>query len=129
MPLPGKPLTANEREHYMARSVRVDLWRSTTAMLARQVSRVPLDASFVTVIVPSRVRDDANLAPSAKPVIDGLVDAGWWPDDDNRRVHQMQPMSSTRPGVFAVAVTSMAETISVAYAQADACRAWMTGLP
>lgn len=90
-PAPGKALSANDRPHKMQRAASVKSWRETTGVFA---SRVAWDGSpaYVTILAPSGVRDPMNLAPTAKAMIDGLVDGGWWPDDDAELVHVMQPI-------------------------------------
>jgi Holliday junction resolvase RusA-like endonuclease len=61
-----------------------------TKLAARTASREPLRlpvAITVTVHrVSARKSDATNLAPTAKACIDGLVDAGWLPDDDDTRI-------------------------------------------
>lgn len=81
-------LNANQRQHWTARSDLTAAWRRAAAWCARS-ARVPsLGQSRVVAelcMVPRRrVRiDPANYAPTAKAAVDGLVDAGIWPDDSS----------------------------------------------
>lgn len=42
-----------------------------------------------------RRRDPSNWMPTAKHVVDGLTQAGYWPDDDSRHVRLMEPRFTT----------------------------------
>lgn len=84
-------LTANGRYHWAnrARATRALRWRAHTT--ARSQGMRPMGPSRVTVAVayPTAARADPdNAAPTVKAIIDGLVDAGVWPDDNSRwRTH------------------------------------------
>lgn len=128
-PLPGPPLSANHRIHWAEQSERTALWRSTASTYARRGGK-GMPASFVTVLLPSGVKDAANLAPTCKAVIDGLVDAGWWVDDPTEVVHQMQPHILARDGIVAaVCATPMGAGIRAAFDDASRCAEWIAGLP
>lgn len=43
-----------------------------------------------------RRRDPHNFAPTLKHVIDGLVDAGLWPDDTPEYVRTLEPALAVR---------------------------------
>jgi hypothetical protein len=79
-------LNANDRDGHWARRKRVTAaLREGAGWLAR-TGRVPAlqRAHILAVYEPPdrRRRDPANLYPSFKACIDGLVDAGVLPDDD-----------------------------------------------
>lgn len=80
------PLNANERLHWAAKSGRTRDWRQLACVTARQ-ARVPSMARariVVTVSFPDKRRRDVhNLYPTAKALVDGLIDAGVLPDDDD----------------------------------------------
>lgn len=86
-------LTANKRENRYAKARTIRQWRDITAWLAFQGLRdvkvnhahVVCELRFSTF----RRRDPSNWAPTAKAVVDGLVDAGIFPDDD--AVHVVGP--------------------------------------
>jgi crossover junction endodeoxyribonuclease RusA len=97
---PAKPLSLNEerRLHWRARCGRTDPWRDLTILMARQARlarAVAASPATVTVVIPvpdNRRRDPANYYPVTKAVIDGLVKAGVWPDDDPRYVSVTEPI-------------------------------------
>ena len=82
-------INANERTHWASKARRTKYWRTKAAWLAER-ARVPhLDRAHVTVTVhktTNRRYDPANLAPTAKAIVDGLVDAGVLDDDDKTRL-------------------------------------------
>lgn len=85
----GDVLTENQRLHHYARNARVQSIRTVahqTAVVTRapRLERARLD---VEVAFPDRRRRDThNLMPTAKAVVDGLVDARLLPDDDRRHL-------------------------------------------
>lgn len=90
---PRRELTANGRYHWAERARRARQIRWTAALEARLAGLRPMPgpvAVTVTVVYPRRGRHDPeNFAPSWKPAIDGLVDAGVLPDDDSTHVTQL----------------------------------------
>lgn len=90
IPAPAAWVSANDRPHWREKARRTAAWRAVTKLAARTASREPLRlpvAITVTVHrVSARKSDATNLAPTAKACIDGLVDAGWLPDDDDTRI-------------------------------------------
>lgn len=89
----GRELTSNGRYHWADRARRSRQIRWTAALEARLAGLQPVPgpvAVMVTVTYPRRGRHDPeNYAPSWKPAIDGLVDAGVLPDDDSTHVVQV----------------------------------------
>jgi hypothetical protein len=84
----GELLNSNQRRHW-ADEARVRRRMREEAALTAQVVRVPslLRAAVFYVLHPlpvERQRDPGNWADSAKPYVDGLVDAGVLPDDNDR---------------------------------------------
>lgn len=64
------------------------------ALLGRAQMQPPLAPSIVTVTLPvrdRRARDPHNYFATVKPVVDGLVDAGLWPDDTPEWVTTTEP--------------------------------------
>ncbi len=84
---PAELMNMNHRLHWSKQRRQARAWRGVTCLAARQQLAsfpMPLWPATVTVVVPvhdRRRRDPANLAPVAKHCVDGLVDAGVWPDD------------------------------------------------
>lgn len=96
-PRPDVPLNLNHRDHWSVRAKRTKAWRRTA--WAEAFSQVPpprtQPRSLVTVSIPvvgNRRRDAANLSPTVKPIVDGLVDAGLWPDDTGEYVVTAEPV-------------------------------------
>lgn len=78
-------LTTNQRVHHMVRAERTREIRQR-ANLAARPKRVHMDRAHLTVGIgwPDKRRRDAhNLIPTLKAAIDGIVAAGWLPDDDD----------------------------------------------
>ncbi|MGW4469696.1 hypothetical protein ACWENQ_08485 [Nonomuraea sp. NPDC004354] len=79
-------LNSNQRCHWRVRAERTKRIRSTAEILARG-AKIPLlaRAHIIGEFRPPdrRRRDVANLYPSFKAAIDGLVDAGVLEDDDD----------------------------------------------
>lgn len=88
IPRVGKKwITANQRTHWRATAPMVKQWREVAAWRARKVPT--LQRAHVVVEVrfsDKRRRDPGNWAPTAKAVVDGLVDAGVFPDDNYQHV-------------------------------------------
>lgn len=82
-PEPAKRLSMNDRLHWASKANVVKLWRHTADLSARRLIP-PQEPCFVRVTFPvidARRRDSDNPAPTVKAIVDGLVDAGVWPDD------------------------------------------------
>ncbi len=85
----GDVLTSNQRLHYYARSSRVRSIREVAAATARLTRAPHLTRARITITIAfpdRRRRDTHNLMPTAKAIVDGLVDAGLLPDDDHRHL-------------------------------------------
>ncbi len=87
-PQPAPRLSLNGRYHWAQRANLVRAWRTAAYMAAcgtfgyqRPASTTPM---FVRVTFPvrdNRRRDSDNPAITVKACVDGMVDAGVWPDD------------------------------------------------
>lgn len=97
-------LTANQRLHWAEKARRTAMVRNHVAWRARQ-ARLTEQAHVVVQLhfVPpdSRRRDPSNLAPTQKPAVDGLVDAGVVKDDTPQWVTELMPV--IHPASFGVA--------------------------
>lgn len=77
----------NAHDHWRNRQQHSKHVRTRVAWLAKaKMPAVPFDNGPVhvrfTLLAPDRRRRDPDgLATACKPVLDGLVDAGWMPDD------------------------------------------------
>lgn len=93
---PAKPWGSNARLHHMARNNLVRQWRSAAAEAA-SLAVEPKDGFwYVRVSIPflrGGRRDPHNFTGTvAKSVVDGLVEAGVWPDDVAEYVHVGDPI-------------------------------------
>ena len=87
---PAVWLTANQRLHWSTRMRRTRMLRALAATDTPTVAAGKrLGASTVTAVIgyPTQTRaDPANAAPAVKAIIDGLVDARVWDDDDHTHI-------------------------------------------
>ena len=88
---PCSYLTANESGGWSVRYRRVKAWRHAArrAAEAAGLGPLPYPCRVVATVHRSHNRgrwDASNWSPTAKAVLDGLVDAGLLPDDSNRYV-------------------------------------------
>src|SRR5213078_3836241 len=105
---PGTPLlTANQRLHHMAQYRIIQNLQEVIGWLVRQ-KRVPhLESAHITYVlrVPDmRRRDPGNWAPTAKALVDGLVHAGVFDDDDFTRVTGPYPAVVTGAPVLSLSL-------------------------
>ena len=81
-------ITSNQRLHWSTRMRRTRMLRADAASEARihGLAGQRLGPSVVTALIgyPTTGRaDPANAAPTVKAIVDGLVDARVWDDDDH----------------------------------------------
>lgn len=81
-------VSSNDRIHWRVKAQRMKTWREAGIVWARKAKLRNLPPSKVTaelvMLAKRRARiDPANYQDTAKAVIDGLVDAGVWPDDSS----------------------------------------------
>lgn len=82
-------LTANQRGSWRRSHRLIRDWRNLGAWSARAAHIPRLAAARVIVelrFTSARRRDPANWSPTAKALVDGLVDAGVFADDDSSQV-------------------------------------------
>lgn len=81
-------MNANHRLNRWRKAEKTDELRQRAGWAAR-ASKIKLDRAHLTVHVhwpDNRRRDEANLAPTTKAIIDGFVDGGLLPDDDRKHL-------------------------------------------
>ena len=81
-------LNANAREHWAPKAAKVRNLRALGSKAAMDIDDT-FDRAHLTIHIgypDKRRRDDANLHPTFKALIDGAVDAGLLPDDDRTRL-------------------------------------------
>lgn len=99
LPLPyvRPPLSANKREHWSPahkeyRAVRDDVillarhWRRAVSPPLLGVGRADVELAWYPG--SERLADSDNISDTLKPVLDGLVKGGVWPDDNWRYVRR-----------------------------------------
>jgi crossover junction endodeoxyribonuclease RusA len=82
-------LSANDRMHWAPKSKRTAALRDMGNVMAH-VYKIPRHdvthvAAFIGYLRNGKA-DPANAAPTVKALIDGMVDAGVWADDDSTHV-------------------------------------------
>jgi crossover junction endodeoxyribonuclease RusA len=98
-PAPTDRLSLNDRHHWARRARATKLWRTAAWAAAvnglgrrRAGHYLPPCMVLVTFsVTTNRHRDAHNQAPTVKACVDGLVDAGVWPTDDERWVTVLDP--------------------------------------
>lgn len=90
---PDRIANLNDRTHWAVKARTIRAWRQAVALQARRVGGVPTPANVHICfdVADNRRRDAHNTAPVVKACVDGLVDAGWFEDDDTTRVTVIDP--------------------------------------
>jgi crossover junction endodeoxyribonuclease RusA len=94
--LPARLMSMNDRYHWSEQRRLARAWREAAAFHALDQVRPPrlLGPSLVELELPvvgNLRRDPHNYAPTLKHTVDGLVDAGLWPDDTPEHVRTLEP--------------------------------------
>lgn len=82
-------ITENQRLHWGSKAALVRRWRESARVYARHQRMPPLDGGHIICelrFADRRRRDPHNWTPTAKACVDGLVDAGVFPDDSSSYV-------------------------------------------
>lgn len=107
-------MSMNARGHWRQRHRLTKAWRfATWAAAVQTLGPSPADRwrppSIVAVVLPvsrGARRDPHNYFATVKPIVDGLVDAGVWPDDTPAFVRTVEP-------TFEVQHTSQIVTVTL----------------
>lgn len=89
---PDEMLNANQRLHWSRRYFLARSWRQAAQMHARKAmgrSPVRFEHAYIDIEIffpDNRRRDVGNWQPTAKPIVDGCVDAGVLVDDDDKHL-------------------------------------------
>jgi crossover junction endodeoxyribonuclease RusA len=104
---PAPLLSSNDRLHHMKRYQREGLWQEAAwAFALAQIKPAdrPQRRSLVHVTLPCKSlktrRDPHNFFATVKPIVDGLVHAGLWPDDTPEYVKVDEPSFWTASSVL-----------------------------
>lgn len=93
-------LTLNQRLHWRPKADITAALRLIGQRAGRDTTRYQAAHAVVTVTWPDRRRRDAhNVMPTVKALIDGLVDAGVLPDDDDRHLTGPDLRVAPNPGL------------------------------
>lgn len=104
----------NKRMHWAARARHVKAWRDAACLWSRKPLRIahktnvprPALVSFEISFPVNRTRDPHNYVGTVcKSIVDGLKDAGYWPDDNPDYVRVNEPTIIIRPGQSTVRVS------------------------
>lgn len=102
---PGRPLSLNDRHHWTVRSPLTLGWRTAAhvaalhdvapgkgkAARAHGPSFVHVEIPMLPILGNRQLRDPSNYIATVKPIVDGLTDAGLWPDDHAGWVTILEP--------------------------------------
>ena len=104
-------ITANQRRHWARILKHTSYWRTWAHIAARNALNrgtwPKLSAAAITCTITwpdRRRRDAANWHPTAKALVDGLIDAGLLPDDDNTHVTGPDMRAGTGPYAIHLAI-------------------------
>lgn len=97
-PMPAPLMNMNKRLHWREERRLARIWRATACIAAVESLGTPKQRrrgpSMVKITLPVRTnarRDPHNYFPTVKHIVDGLVDAGIWPDDNPEWVTTVEP--------------------------------------
>lgn len=116
---PARLMSMNDRDHWRAKAKMTKLWRAAAHNALRQSPEVQAKAysrptrspSIVHIVFPvrdRRRRDPHNYYPTVKAIVDGLVDAGVWPDDTPEWVTTTEPTLTTSALAVTITITDRA---------------------
>ena len=102
-------LSMNERTHWAPRAEKTRQWRTLARFTAAQ-HKLPTGLDSVNIMVhvhrtDNRSYDAHNYLPTAKAVVDGLVDYGLIDDDDNSRLTGPDMRHGEKKDVAGITVT------------------------
>ena len=89
---PERLISANQRLHHFARNRLTQEWRQAAHMYAIANKLQRMDRAKITITIgfpTNHKRDVSNYQPTAKAIIDGLMDYRLLPDDND--VHLVGP--------------------------------------
>ena len=107
-PRPTRDLPSlNQRQHWARKAQTTSVWRHAAYVFAMNAAgHIEQDPAIVCITydVPDRRRRDPSNMIGHKPIVDGLVDAGWWPDDTPEYVTVAEPVLRVVKGPLMVTV-------------------------
>ncbi|MGV0109815.1 hypothetical protein [Arthrobacter sp. CP30] len=116
VPAPADWINLNQRLHWAKKAKLTRAWRSAAHIRARQAHLVMgLDRVSITMTVTkptARPYDVHNLMPTAKAVVDGLIDYGLCADDSNQYMTgpDLRPAETKGPAQIIITITEIPAT-------------------
>ena len=114
VPAPCDWINSNQRLHRMVKAKRTATWRAAAKDAAADAGSFDGPVRIIATVHKTRGGrwDAGNLYPTAKAIVDGLVDAGVIPDDSNEWVTgpDMRAGAKTTEPCVVVAVKATKET-------------------
>lgn len=110
-------MSANDRTHWAAKARSTKQLRSLGFIGARAKKVRDLGTCHVTAWIgyPRNGKaDPANASPTVKALIDGITDAGAWPDDDHTHVigpTYLRDPATKRPGIHTVRLVMTSQEV------------------
>lgn len=111
-------LSANHRLHWAERARRTKSLRQMGYLTACAEKVPPMGLTAVTAFIAyprNGKADPANSAPTVKALIDGMADAGVWPDDDSTHVLGptfLRDPSTKEPGIYRVRLVLVEQEVA-----------------
>lgn len=110
---PARLMSMNDRDHWRAKAKMTKQWRAAANCAANSAhpGQSRLGPSIVHIVFPvrdRRRRDPHNYYPTVKAIVDGLVDAGVWPDDTPEWVTTTEPTLTTTALTVTITITDRA---------------------
>jgi hypothetical protein len=127
VPAPAEWINLNQRLHWAKKAKLTRAWRHATHIRARQAG-LPraLDRVGITMTITkptNRAYDVHNLMPTAKAVVDGLIDYGLCSDDSNQYVTgpDLRPAGGKGPAALVITIAEITPASSsfAAYQSVD----------
>lgn len=105
---PGKLLSMNDRMHWRPKARLTADWVAASRLAGQEWRRrtrwtpAPCTVQLIVPVRDRRRRDPHNYFATVKPVVDGLVLAGVWPDDTPEWVSTIEPALAVAASLVAV---------------------------
>lgn len=105
---PATVMSMNDRMHWRPKAALTALWVEAAQVAGLQWRRrtrwkpKPCTVQLVVPVRDNRRRDPHNYFATVKPVVDGLVLAGVWPDDTPEWVRTIEPAIAVGASLVAV---------------------------
>ena len=118
LPYTAPPLRDNDRRHWADKHKRTAILRRdayTIALAMNRAGELPHGLGRVRIVLVwrpavNRRRDQLSIAPTLKPLVDGLVDYGLIPDDDTEHCElscRIEPVA--KPARLWLEITDLTE--------------------